>query len=313
MPMIPEDVKGTPEQQAHGREVNARQARQDARFRQRQKDWYDKAWKAGQFDPKSPNFMQTQRDFNAGLARSYAIDPSQYLTGDPNQSFTAAAYNSGMVPGYTPTGVTGIATGVATGSGGGGARSSAAGTGTDGGAGAGGYTNTAEYQPDIKYAIDALKARSEGDLGAGRAIDVAVGRVRDLGVGEDAATRGRLASAGALGSTGYDTALGETGAEGLALGRNADLRQRRAAGIATDIALGREAQRDDILRSIGGMGGEQGRLGVASQGLALQQQAAQDADALAQRQAAQAQMNALLSLIGGFSSSGDLYGGGLFG
>lgn len=178
------------------------------------------------------------------------------------------------------------------------------------------YTNTAQNQPDMRWAIDQLGARTEGDLGAGRAIEVAVGKLRELGIGEDAATRGNLAARGALGAMDYDSAIGATGAEGLALAANQTGREQRAAGVATDIALGREAQRDDLYRSILSGGEAAGRLGLGDRSLSLQQQAAADANArfaaemqqqneLSRQAAAQSQQNALLQLLTSFGPTLD--------
>lgn len=221
---------------------------------------------------------------------------------DPNVPDTAATRAAWQQRQATGAGSIGPAPAISAFGGAGGVGGAAGGAG---GAPAGaGYTNTTDLQPDLSYSIAKLKERAEGDLGAGRAIDVALGKLRELGIGEDRVTNAALATRGLEGTVGSPT---NPGAQGLALARNSADRERRAAGLATDIALGREAQRDDIYRSIGGMGGEQGRLGVANQGLALQQQAAQDANVLAQQRAAQAQQNALLSMLTGFAS------GGLFG
>lgn len=185
--------------------------------------------------------------------------------------------------------------------GGGAGGAGAGGPGAGAGAGAAGaYENVAGYQPDIRYALDALKARAEGDLGAGRATDVAVGKLRELGIGLDKETTAQLARSGGLGAVG----VGGIGAEGLARQRNRERLERAAAGVATDISLGREAQRDEILRSIMGGGAELGRLGISERALNLQQQTDLDRNLIAREAAAQAQLAGMLRLIGGFGAGG---------
>lgn len=155
------------------------------------------------------------------------------------------------------------------------------------GAGAGGTTNLSQNNPDIAYASAAMKQRYEGDNGAGRAIDLAMGKIRDSAEGERRAAAGRRSARGVSG-TGVDS-YDERNIEGST--------QRAQAGAASDIAFGSEQAKTGLLDKLVGAGTAQGNLGLGERSLALQQYNAQQQAEFERAQAARAQEQAILSML----------------
>lgn len=164
--------------------------------------------------------------------------------------------------------------------------------GGGGAGGAGGYgyssafTNTAQRNPDLDYAINGLKERLGADT-TGRAIDVAGGRLRDLGEGQKSAAATSRSARGVSG----------TGVDAYDANRIDAGTQRAVAGAATDISLGREAQKDSILGQIAGVGASQAGINQADRNLAVQQWQTDQANQRAREAAAAARQASIMSML----------------
>src|SRR5262245_20013434 len=130
------------------------------------------------------------------------------------------------------------------------------------GDGAASYTNTANTQPDMRYALDSLTELTEGDMGAGRATDLALNKIRELEIGLNRASTADAASRGGLG-TGMQDFLRRDDSERL---------RREMVGAASDIASDAEGRRVDVLSRILSGGQGAGALAQGDRGLALEQQ-----------------------------------------
>lgn len=161
-----------------------------------------------------------------------------------------------------------------------------------GGGGGGGsspgpnFNNTAQSNPDLEYAINGLKGQLSNDT-TGHAIDMAGGKLRDLAEGQKSAAAAGRTSRGVSGTgvDDYDNRRIDTGT------------QRAIAGTATDITLGREAQKDSIYGQIAGAGASQAGINQADRSLALQQWQTDQANQRAREQAQAAQQASILNMI----------------
>lgn len=155
------------------------------------------------------------------------------------------------------------------------------------GAPGGGSTNTAQSNPDLAYAIGEMKKRYEGDMGTGRAIDVAAGKLRQYSEGQR-----RQAAAGrtARGVSG-------TGIDNFDERRVSDDFQRKLAGAATDITQQRESARDATLGTIANVGATQAGISAADRAQALNQWNSVQANARAQDDARLNQTLAIAKLL----------------
>lgn len=174
----------------------------------------------------------------------------------------------------------------------GGGAAGAGGTGAGGGggaagAGAGGATNTAQYNPDISFATSAMKERYAGDNGANRAIDLAMGKIRDSAEGERRAAAGRREARGVSG----------TGVDSYDERRIGDNTQRAQAGAASDIAFNSEQAKTGLLSGIASAGVSQGNLALGERDLAIRQQQAQQQNEFEAANARRAQEMAILQML----------------
>jgi hypothetical protein len=148
-------------------------------------------------------------------------------------------------------------------------------------------TNTTDVQPDMRWAVDEMKKRYAGDMGAGRAIDVAGGKIREAGIGVERARGGDVARRGVSG----------TGAEFNLRKGDADNVLNDISGAATGIASDAEGRRDGMLGSILGGGNAMGGLAQGDRALALRSWEANEQNQRAREQAALARQMALLGLL----------------
>lgn len=151
---------------------------------------------------------------------------------------------------------------------------------------AGTVVNTADANPDMRYAIDNMKQRFQGDAGAGHAIDLMTGKLRDAAEGER-----RVAQAGRVAR-----GVSGTGVDDFDAGRIGDKLQRNIAGSATDIALGRERDKDSILSGIAGAGATAAGIAGSAQDRALAQWEAEQQQQMAQEQAQLSKISAILAM-----------------
>jgi hypothetical protein len=157
-----------------------------------------------------------------------------------------------------------------------------------------GFEQTVAPNPDIDFAIKEMQQRYKGDMGAGRAIDLVGGKLREAQVGAGKNLAANLARRGVSG----------TGLSGNAYaGLEADT-QRNISGSAANIAQDAESRRDQILNSIVGAGGAKDGVAAGQANLAFNTWNAQQENARA-NQAAQLQRTlALLNLVGGIGGGG---------
>jgi hypothetical protein len=148
-------------------------------------------------------------------------------------------------------------------------------------------TNTAQTNPDLQYVIDQSRKRFEGDGGAGTAIDLMTTRMRDAAEGERRAAMGRRASRGVIGS-GVD----DYDERGIS-----DRLSRNMISGASDIALGREKEKDSILSNIAGVGATKAGIAGADRDRALQQWQTVEQNRMQQEQAQLSQLNAIINLL----------------
>jgi len=102
-----------------------------------------------------------------------------------------------------------------------------------------GTANRANYDPYLKRHAERVEDRLD-NFGAstGRAIDQAVGKVRDLGFGQKKAGQQAAAASGLLGTSSIPQFQG----------RQIDAAvMQQGAGVAADVALGRERDYDSLL------------------------------------------------------------------
>lgn len=145
--------------------------------------------------------------------------------------------------------------------------------------------NTAQNQPDANWAVQQLKQRAGGDMGAGRAIDLSGQKIREAALGGERSLEAGLSRR--LGGSGGG--VGEAARSGYEAQT-----QRNIAGSAADIAAGREDKRDSVLGSIVSGGIQQGQLNQGDRRLALEQQQAADQNRRAEESAADARLKAIL-------------------
>jgi hypothetical protein len=155
-----------------------------------------------------------------------------------------------------------------------------------GGAG-GGFENTAENDPDMDYTLAELRKRYEGDGGAGRAIDLAGGKIREAALGEGKALAAGQSARGASG----------TGAGEIQFGNLAGRTLHRIAGAGADIAVQRERDKDALLGSIASAAATRSGTNLANRQMALQQWESLQADRRAEEAAKMARQMAALELL----------------
>lgn len=148
-------------------------------------------------------------------------------------------------------------------------------------------TNTAEVNPDLQYAIGQMKQRYAGDGGTGAAIDVAGGKLREFTEGQRKQAQALRARRGVTG-TGID-AHDERRISGDFL--------NNLAGVSTDIALGRERDKDGMLNSIASGGASASSAAGASQDRAVRIWEAEQANRRAEEQSRLAQTQTILDSI----------------
>lgn len=163
----------------------------------------------------------------------------------------------------------------------------AAGTAPAAGGGASGSVNTAQTNPDIQYAINQMRARYEGDGSTARQIEVAGGKLREFSEGERRAAAARRTARGVSG----------TGVDDYDNRRITGDFQSRLAGVASDVALGREREKDSILSSIAGAGRSQADLAGADRDRALAQWNTVEANRRAEDEARLAQSLAVINML----------------
>lgn len=148
------------------------------------------------------------------------------------------------------------------------------------------FVNASQRNPDLDYAISGLKNQLSNDT-TGHAIDIAGGKLRDLAEGQKmAAAAGRTARG--VSGTGVDTYQN----------RNIDAGTQRAlAGQGTDIALGREAQKDSIYGQIANAGTSAAGVDQGNRSLALQQWQIDQENQRARESAANARQASVLNML----------------
>lgn len=149
------------------------------------------------------------------------------------------------------------------------------------------FNNTAQNDPGYDDVLNAMWAREKGDAGAGQAIDLAGGKIREAGIGAGKELGASLAARGVSG----------TGADTLARTKLAGQVQGNIAGAAADIANQREREKDAELNAIGGVIGGRANANLANRQLGLQQWEGVRADQRAQEQQQSAQQLAILQLL----------------
>lgn len=151
-----------------------------------------------------------------------------------------------------------------------------------------GIVNTAAEDPNLKDYLDRIKKRLDDPEGGKRAIDIAGSAIRDLGEGEKSALQAGAARRGVLSSSSIPQ-IGEA-----AISQNV---QSNVAKAASDIALGRERDKDAILSGAGGAFGAIGGAQRADRGLALNQWQAGEQARQAQQQGQMQQWLGSLDLL----------------
>lgn len=169
--------------------------------------------------------------------------------------------------------------------------------GAMGGAGAGGgggtaaapgtTVNTAQANPDLDYVTGKIKERIEGPGTANTAIDLAGQKIREAGQGQRRIAEANRAARGVSG----------TGINAYDEQRIGGAEQRAIAGAATDIALGREKEKDTLLGSLAGVGASKANLQQQSQQIANQQWANEQANQRAIDSANTARLQSYLSML----------------
>lgn len=129
---------------------------------------------------------------------------------------------------------------------------------------------TAAPNPVSNEIIDTLRKRANGDMGLPAELDRSIQDIRDRAsegiAGEQALSRARRGVSG--------SGIDKWDADQLASAQRSDINR-----ITTDMAIGRERDRDSLLANIAGLGLSQGGQQLAQSQLALQQQAQADARA----------------------------------
>jgi hypothetical protein len=127
--------------------------------------------------------------------------------------------------------------------------------------GGGSTSNKTNFPTQLTDAQSQMAQRAAGDMGAGRAIDVAGGKIREAAIGLSKESQARRAARGVAG----------TGADAWDAQRVNDQTARAIAGTAADITQGREQARDSLLASSGQLAGTMAGISQADRSLALQQ------------------------------------------
>lgn len=154
-------------------------------------------------------------------------------------------------------------------------------------ASAGPSTNTAQTNPDLAWSIQQMKDRYSGDGGAGRAIDLAAGKIREYGEGE---RRSAAASRTARGVSG-------TGVNDFDERRISNNVLGQISGASADIAQQREQAKDSMLSNISGVASTSASLAGADRDRALAQWNATEANRRAEEAARLQQTMAIVSLM----------------
>lgn len=154
-------------------------------------------------------------------------------------------------------------------------------------ASAGPSTNTAQTNPDLAWSIQQMKDRYSGDGGAGRAIDLAAGKIREYGEGE---RRSAAASRTARGVSG-------TGVNDFDERRISNNVLGQISGASSDIAQQREQAKDAMLTNISGVASTSASLAGADRDRALAQWNATEANRRAEDAARLQQTMAIVSLM----------------
>jgi hypothetical protein len=169
---------------------------------------------------------------------------------------------------------------------------SATGSGGSSGSGAAGpsTTNQTNYNPQMNDALSRILGRAQGDAGAGTAIDLAGGKIREASIGaqKEAAVGRQMRGGAGTSANSYDQA------------KISDATQRAIAGSASDISNAAEARKDTLLGSAANVAGSMAQLAQGDRSLALQQwqqqEAGRRADEAARIAQQQAQLQALIQL-----------------
>ena len=170
-----------------------------------------------------------------------------------------------------------------------GSSSSSGGSGGTGGS-SGPVVNQSNNDPQQQQILAQILARANGDAGAGRAIDIAGGKIREASIGAEKAAQAGRVQRGVSGSAieGYDER------------KISDQTQRAIAGSAADIASAAEDKKNQLLSSAAGVAGNIANQNLQDRSLALQQWQQQEQNRIAQQQLQQqmqlAQMQMLSSL-----------------
>lgn len=151
------------------------------------------------------------------------------------------------------------------------------------------FKGSAERNPDLDYVIGELRKRYEGDMGAGRAIDLAGGKIREAGIGARKGLEANLARRGVSG----------TGLSDNKYGQLARAEQRDIAGAAAGITSDAEGRREGVLGQIAGTGSALGSLQLGQLGLQANIWNTQQANARANEQAQLSRLMAILNMMNG--------------
>jgi hypothetical protein len=150
--------------------------------------------------------------------------------------------------------------------------------------------NQTNYNPQMNDALTRILGRASGDAGAGTAIDLAGGKIREASIGaqKEAAVGRQMRGASGTSANSYDQA------------KISDATQKAIAGSASDISSAAEARKDTLLGSAANVAGSMAQLAQGDRSLALQQWQEQEANRRADENARiaqqQAQLQALLQL-----------------
>jgi hypothetical protein len=168
------------------------------------------------------------------------------------------------------------------------ATSSGGGSGSSGSSGP--ISNQSNNDPQQQAILAQILARANGDAGAGRAIDVAAGKIRESSIGASKEAEANRVRRGVSGS----------GIEGYDQKKISDATQRAIAGSASDIASAAEDKKSQLLASAAGVAGNLASQNLQDRSLALQQWQQQEQNRIAQQQMQtqmqMAQMQMLASL-----------------